>query len=115
VRAGLSALLATAPGIGAVLLAPCDQPGLTPAVALRLAAEHRRTGLIAAARYAGRNGAPAVFGARHFQALLALTGDEGARALLNADASGVSPLDMEELAADFDYPGDHARWSPGAH
>ncbi len=108
--AGLAALLAAEASLEAVLLAPCDQPALSSEVILQLSALHRATGLIAAARYHGRNGAPAVFGRGHFEALLALTGDEGARKLLNADSTRVAAIDLPELGADLDTPEDYASW-----
>jgi molybdenum cofactor cytidylyltransferase len=110
IRAGLSAILEDSPGLDAVLVALCDQPALTPEVIGRLAEAHRSTGRIAAARYAGRNGAPAVFGRGHFEALGALTGDTGARALLNGDADPVAALDLPDFAADLDTPADVTDW-----
>jgi CTP:molybdopterin cytidylyltransferase MocA len=110
IRVGLAALLAAEPSLDAVLVAPCDQPALSAEVILRLAAAHRSGGLIAAARYGGRNGAPAIFGREHFGALAALAGDEGARRLLNADPAAVSAVELPELGADIDTPGDYAAW-----
>src|SRR5579871_2611305 len=55
-RCGLRALLAAAPDIGALLVAPCDQPALSADIVARLSALHAATGRIAAARYQGRNG-----------------------------------------------------------
>jgi len=110
VRAGVAALLVAEPGLDAVLVAPCDQPALSADALRRLAALHRATGKMAAARYAGRNGGPAVFGRRHFVALKALAGDEGARRLLNAAPDDTATLDLPELAADLDTPSDYAAW-----
>ena len=97
-------------GFEAVLVAPCDQPALSPEVVRRLAALHLATGRIAAARYGGRNGAPAVFGRGRFAALGALTGDQGARALLNGDPEAVAALDLPELGFDLDTPADVTDW-----
>jgi CTP:molybdopterin cytidylyltransferase MocA len=110
VRVGLAALLAADPGLDAVLLAPCDQPALSPKIISRLAAVHRESGRIAAARFGGRNGAPAVFGRRHFAALQALEGDEGARRLLNGRPQDVAALDLPELEVDLDTPADYRSW-----
>jgi molybdenum cofactor cytidylyltransferase len=111
IRAGLAALLAAAPSLDAVLIAPCDQPALCANAILRLAAAHRSGGRISAARYGGRNGAPAVFGRDSFGALSALSGDEGARRLLNSDPANVSAVDMPELGDDIDTPEDYAAWN----
>jgi molybdenum cofactor cytidylyltransferase len=110
IRAGLAALLAAEPSLDAVLIAPCDQPALSPEAILRLAAAHRSGGRTSAARYGGRNGAPAVFGRGSFGALAALSGDEGARRLLNSDPGMVSAVDLPELGADIDTPEDYAAW-----
>jgi len=110
IRAGLAALLAAEPGLDAVLLAPCDQPALSPEVIARLAALHRATGRIAAARYSGRIGAPAVFGREHFAALGALNGDEGARKLLNGQSESVAAADLPDLGVDLDTPADYEAW-----
>jgi molybdenum cofactor cytidylyltransferase len=111
IRAGLAAALAADPSLGAVLLAPCDQPALTADVIRLLASLHRATGRTSAAHYHGRNGAPAVFGRESFGVLMALKGDEGARRLLNSDAERVAAIDLPELGADIDTPADFAAWS----
>ena len=111
-REGLRAALAADPSLEALLVAPCDQPALSPGVVTALAKAHRETGRIAASRYQGRNGAPAVFGFAHFELLLGLKGDEGARRILNGDPGRVSPVDHPELAVDLDTPEDYAAWKP---
>jgi len=111
IRLGLSALLGAEPGLDAVLVALCDQPALSPEIIGRLAALHRTTGLIAAARYGGRNGAPAVFGREHFAELAALEGDEGARRLLNGQPGRVAAADLPEMGLDLDTPEDCRQWA----
>ena len=111
IRAGLTALLGAEPSIDAVLLAPCDQPALSSDAIMLLASLHRATGRISAARYHGRNGAPAVFGRVHFGALMALSGDKGARTLLNSGSERVAAIDLPELGVDLDTPADYADWA----
>ncbi|HXQ81420.1 MAG TPA: nucleotidyltransferase family protein [Opitutaceae bacterium] len=110
IRAGMAALLAADPGLDAVLVALCDQPALSPEIIGRLAGLHRATGRIAAARYDGRNGAPAVFGRRHFAALGSLEGDAGARRLLNGSPGSVAAADIPEMGVDLDTPADCKAW-----
>lgn len=111
VRAGLQALGAADPKIDAVLLTVCDQPAFNADVIQRLLGGLQTSGRgIAAARYAGRNGVPALFRREHFYALAALKGDQGARALLNGNPDGVLSFDLPELALDLDTPEDLARW-----
>jgi molybdenum cofactor cytidylyltransferase len=110
IRVGIAALLGAEPALDAVVVAPCDQPALSSGVISRLADIHRSTGQVAAARYDGRNGAPAVFGRDHFSALSSLSGDEGARRILNSDPGRVASLDLPALGADLDTPADFAAW-----
>ena len=111
IHTGLSALLGADPSLNAVLVTPCDQPALSSDVITLLAALHRATGRVSAARYRGRNGAPAIFGREHFGTLMALTGDEGARKLLNSNPGKVVAIDLPELGVDLDTPADYADWN----
>jgi molybdenum cofactor cytidylyltransferase len=111
IRVGLAALIAADPSLDAVVVAPCDQPALSAGIISQLAEVHRKTGRIAAARYGGRNGAPAVFGREHFTDLSTLSGDEGARRLLNSHPASVSPVDLPELGTDLDTPAAFAAWT----
>jgi CTP:molybdopterin cytidylyltransferase MocA len=87
--------------VGTVILA-CDQIALTAEHLRALIAEPQT---ITASRYAHRSGIPAYFPAEAFAALLALTGDVGARALLK----DVRTITDEALALDLDTPEDLAR------
>jgi CTP:molybdopterin cytidylyltransferase MocA len=113
VRVGLSALLGAEPALDALAVLLCDQPALSAALLRRLFEAQRATGRIASARYGGRNGAPAVFGRVHFSALGRLTGDQGARAILNRHSADVTPVDLPELGIDLDTPADFKRWAAG--
>jgi molybdenum cofactor cytidylyltransferase len=110
-RAGVAALRQFSRHLDGTLVALCDQPAFSAETVGRLIAAQHATGRsIAAARYGGRCGAPALFRREHFDALAALTGEEGARLLLNGDPSRVAPVDLPELAADLDTPEDYERW-----
>jgi molybdenum cofactor cytidylyltransferase len=107
IRAGIGALEQFSRNLDGALLALCDQPAFSPAIVARLIAAQRASGRgIAASRYAGRNGAPALFLRPYFAALAALVGDEGARTLLNDDPDRVIAVDLPELSADLDTPTD---------
>src|SRR5690606_3512872 len=94
--------------LDAALVALCDQPAFNAAVIERLVATQRATSRsIVASRYLGRNAAPALFLRSHFPALAALTGEEGARSLLNASPDVVATIDAPELAQDLDTPSDY--------
>lgn len=107
--AGLDAL---PPAATACLVALADQPGVDAGELARLAAAWAAApGRVAAARYGGRLGAPAIFPAAAWPALRALRGDAGARAVLAAlDARGeVTAVDVPAAARDVDTPADLAR------
>ena len=109
IRAGVTTLQQFSRHLDAALIALCDQPAFSAETIARLIATQRATGRsIAAAHYAGRNGAPALFLRKHFPTLISLTGEEGARALLNDDPDCVAPVDLPALAVDLDTPADLA-------
>lgn len=100
VRLGIAAAQQAAT-VGAVMLT-CDQPFLTAAHLVALCAVPQRA---TASAYAGRVGVPAYLPHTLFAALLALRGDEGARALLR----GAATVANEQLALDIDTEDDLAR------
>jgi molybdenum cofactor cytidylyltransferase len=106
---GLAAVVRIFPGAPGVMLLVADQPRLTSAH-LRLLAEAfeaRDWRVAVASEYAGVAGIPAIFPAKRFGELLALTGDQGARGLLR-DA-GVVRVPFPEGGFDVDTPGDLAK------
>jgi molybdenum cofactor cytidylyltransferase len=114
IREGITTLQQFSRGLDAALIALCDQPAFSADVIAQLIAAQRATGRgIVAARYAGRHGAPALFRHEHFATLAHLTGEEGARALLNGDPATIAAVDLPDLAVDLDTPEDFARQNPG--
>jgi molybdenum cofactor cytidylyltransferase len=108
-RVGVATLQQFSRQLDAALVALCDQPAFSADTIAQLVAAQRATGRsIVAARYRGRHGAPALFLAEHFPALTALTGEEGARALLNDNPARVAAVDLPALALDLDTPADYA-------
>lgn len=115
IRAGVTTLQQFSRGLDAALIALCDQPAFSADIITQLLNAQRTSGRsIVAAHYAGRNGAPALFLREHFATLTHLTGEEGARALLNGDPSRVAPVDLPALAVDLDTPFDVASLNPPA-
>ena len=112
IRAGVTILRQFSRQLDAALVALCDQPAFSADVIAQLVAAQRTTGRsIVAARYSGRQGAPALFLREHFDTLTHLTGEEGARLLLNGSPDRVAPVDLPALALDLDTPADYAALS----
>ena len=105
IAAGIAAL---APEVDAVVIALADQPLVAPEVVRRLCARWREGGVLAVVpRYHDGRGHPVLFGRASFEALAALTGDTGARAVLEAlgasvaviPVTGPAPVDVDTPAA----------------
>ena len=104
IRAGIGRLKAD-PAVEGVLILLADQWRVTPhdLAALVAAWEASATGM-AAARYSGKLGVPAVFGRVHFGLLCGLEGDRGARDLLRGRAGEVAAVDLPHAGVDLDTP-----------
>lgn len=104
IRAGVARLPAACSG---VMLLLADQPAVTVDDLKRLAGAWRRQPhCIAAARYAGTMGVPAIFPRALFRDLSELRGDVGARPLLRRHQDRVVGVSMERAAIDVDTPED---------
>jgi len=104
----LAAGIAAAPRADGWLIALADMPWVRPGTHAAVAAALRAGATLAAPTYQGRRGHPVGF-ARLWQAeLLALTGDRGARHLLEAAGSELSlvPTDDPGVLLDIDRPAD---------
>jgi len=113
-RSGLGSSIATAARVchgnaDALLLLLADQPLVT--------AQHLRNLVeswsgseneIVATTYAGTKGAPVLFPRGAFDALRSLTGDQGARVLLNDSRFSLKTVRFEPAAVDIDAPEDLA-------
>ena len=108
IRCGVRATDARA---DAFLVLLCDQPQVgAEELASLVAAWRAAPEAIAAAGYAGSHGVPAVFPACFRQRLMDLSGDRGARALIDA-ADNLTVVEMPVAAFDVDTPEDVQRMS----
>ncbi len=106
--ASLAAGIAAAGGADGFVVALADMPWVAPAT-IRLVVEALRGGAsIAAPRYQGKRGHPVGFGATHRAELVALAGDHGARAIVDAHTEVLRLVDVDDVGtlADVDVPGD---------
>lgn len=92
------------------VVALADMPFVLPETIRRVAARLAEGAAIAAPRFRGERGHPVGFDAGYRDALEALAGDEGARAILRRDAGRVAPVDCEDpgVLRDIDRPADLA-------
>ncbi|MCV6588568.1 MAG: nucleotidyltransferase family protein [Marinobacterium sp.] len=88
-----------------VLVLLSDQPALTSAHITQLLHQFDSETIICS-YYQHRRGAPALFPARYFPALMQLQGDKGAQSLLKASESAVIACPIPEAAFDIDRPAD---------
>ncbi len=108
-----AARAAAGDGADAVLVMPADMPWLAPATAASIAAlaregdaASRASRIVVPALPDGRRGHPVAFGAAHLAALARLTGDRGARSLLDAHPVRLATVDDAGILRDVDTPGD---------
>ena len=108
-----AALAAMEDGADAVLVLPADMPWVRPETVRRIAEAAREgppsvraTRIVVPTLADGRRGHPVAFGAAHLDALAALTGDRGARALLGAASTTPLPTDDAGILRDVDTPSD---------
>lgn len=111
IRVGIEAVRTARPEFDAAILTPVDQPWIHSALMDRLievfeAGERE----IVACSYAGTVGAPALFSRRHFADLTSLSGDRGAKSVLEARAAEVAQVPFPEGATDLDTPRDYQRF-----
>jgi molybdenum cofactor cytidylyltransferase len=83
-----------------------DMPHVRPDTMRALAATIQRGARIAAPVYEGRRGNPVALSAYHLPLLLALQGDQGARAILKSHAVSEVVVDDAGVVRDIDTPGD---------
>ena len=108
-RAGVGALPATASG---ALVALADMPGITTADIDRLIAAFDKAGggSIVRATHAGKRGNPVILPRALFEAVSALTGDTGARHVIEASELPVIDVELGAAASfDVDTPDAMAR------
>jgi len=92
-RAGIAALPAA---VDAVLIALGDQPSLAPSIIPALLAARRTTPkLIVAPRYRDGQGNPVLFKREIFPELLRLTGDQGARPIIQKEPARVEWVELD--------------------
>lgn len=94
------------PDAGAWLIALADMPHVAPSTIAALCAAIDAGAGIAAPVLGGRRGNPVAFSALYLPALLALQGDQGARAIVRDNAWSAVQVDDAGIFHDIDTPSD---------
>src|SRR5581483_9400263 len=91
------------PNLDGVVVLLCDQPRVTAGLVTLLREERQRQGKsIAACRYAGTLGVPALFGRAIFPRLLSLRDESGAKEIVMQSRGDVAEVAFPEGAIDID-------------
>lgn len=109
IKAGIRAL---SPDASAVIIHLTDHPTVKAETFAAVAEAYRQSRKpIVIARYAGRRGHPVLFDRSMFLELINAPEDQGARVVVNADASRVVYIDVEDpgILLDLDTPEELAR------
>jgi molybdenum cofactor cytidylyltransferase len=109
-RKGLTSMMELYPQVDGIFILVCDQPYLSHDLIKALIEAQRDAGLpAAAAAYNGKLGTPALFHKSLFSALLLLSGDTGARKMLERIRENVVEVDFEMGDVDIDTQADYER------
>jgi molybdenum cofactor cytidylyltransferase len=109
-RTGLTSMMELYPQVDGIIILVCDQPYLSHELIKALIEAQRDAGLpAAAAAYNGKLGTPALFHKSLFSALLLLSGDTGARKMLEGMQENVVEVDFEMGDVDIDTQADYER------
>lgn len=103
-QTGLYAALEKFPQMKGAMILLGDMPFLTPPMLNALIAAFEKETDIIVPCYKGEKGNPVLWGKAHFEKLLTLTGDKGARELLKILPSKAIELSHEAVILDIDTP-----------
>lgn len=108
IKLGMASLLQKDPELDSVMILVSDQPYINREFLRTMITESADRGKgIVAAQYEGINGTPVLFSKAYFKDLQKLTGDKGARVILQAHQEDVATLDFPMGALDIDTPEDY--------
>jgi molybdenum cofactor cytidylyltransferase len=103
VRLGLDAMLNVKPYIDAVIFMVCDQPHISLSVLNELiSTQQKTTKQIVTCNYGESIGPPALFHKKYFPELMELTGDAGARKIIQQHMNDVATVLFPEGKIDID-------------
>ncbi len=108
IRCGIKALEELNPSVDAAILMVCDQLFVTGALLNDLITVHQKTNkAIVTSNYDNTNGPPALFHKSIFPELLQLTGDKGARQIVEAHTNELATVSFPKGNIDIDTAADY--------
>ena len=110
IQVGIKALLKIHLDLEAVIILLCDQPLISPQLIRLLIGRYRKTAKsIVACEYAQTDGVPALFDHSLFPKLLQLTGQTGAKQVIQTHSLEIARIPFPEGVIDVDTPSDYER------
>jgi molybdenum cofactor cytidylyltransferase len=111
IQVGLTAMLNACPDMEFLVIVVSDQPLLNSSVLINLFNKQQQTSKgIVASIYNGINGTPVLLSSAYFAQLYNLTGDKGARVILQQFPDDVATIDFESGELDIDTAEDYERF-----
>ena len=110
VRLGLSTLFNTKPYVDAVIFMVCDQPHISSSILNKLiTTQQKTTKQIVTSNYGNSIGPPALFHKKYFEELMKLSGDAGARKIIQKNMNDVATILFPEGDIDIDTEEDYEK------
>ncbi len=107
IKTGIKNLLEIEPDVSAVMMMLADQPFVTAEHINNFAEKfYQSKSAIIAAAYSGKIGVPALFAREIFDDLIELSGDQGAKPILEKRRENLETIRLPEAAFDIDTPQD---------
>ena len=110
VRLGLDTLFNDKPYIDAVIFMVCDQPHISSSILNELIkTQQKTTKQIVTCNYGDSLGPPALFHKKYFKELVKLSGDAGARKIVQRNMNDVATISFPEGKIDIDTEEDYEK------
>ncbi|WP_263602839.1 NTP transferase domain-containing protein [Chryseobacterium sp. PET-29] len=108
IQSGMKALSVLFPEMEGCFISVCDQPHLTDDLFSKmLQLKETSEKEIVVAKYADTLGVPALFSKKYFKQLMELTGEQGAKKIIQQNMNDVESFEFEKGAVDIDTPSDY--------
>ena len=109
---GIQEMIKKYPALTSVIIVVSDQPHLNRKVLSDMFASHdkMKKGIVAA-QYGKITGTPVLFGKKYFNQLVELTGDAGAKSILQQHKTDIATVEFALGAIDIDTPEDYENLS----